>query len=147
MAKFLTKEEKKALVRCISETELLTDGEIKIHLEKKCPEEVNSRAFEVFQQLELYKTKNRIGVLIYLAVKDQKIAIIGDEGIHKVVPENFWNNTLAEIISLLKKGNNLEALEHGVKEIGRKLQEFFPCTDDNKNELSNELSIADDFED
>ena len=67
MAKFLTKEEKKALVACISETEKLTDGEIKIHLEKKCSSDVNTRAFEVFQMLELYKTQNRIGVLIYVA--------------------------------------------------------------------------------
>jgi len=147
MAKFLTKEEKKALVACISETEKLTDGEIKIHLEKKCSGDVNARAFEVFQMLELYKTQNRIGVLIYVAVKDHKIAIIGDEGIHRVVPENFWDNTLSGIISFLKTGANLSALEYGVKEVGRKLQEFFPCTDGNKNELSNEISIADDFED
>jgi uncharacterized membrane protein len=54
---------------------------------------------------------------------------------------------LSGIISFLKKGNNLEALEYGVKEVGRKLQEFFPFTDGNKNELSNEISIADDLED
>jgi uncharacterized membrane protein len=146
MAKFLTKEEKKALVTCISETEMLIEGEIKVHLEEKCIGAVNLRAFEIFQGLELYKTKNRIGVLIYVAVKDQKIAIIGDEGIHKVVPDNFWDSTLDGIISYLKKGDNLSALEYGIKEVGRKLQEFFPSTDDNKNELSNELSIADDFE-
>lgn len=147
MAKFLTKEEKKALVTCISETEMLTEGEIKIHIEETCNGAVNLRAFEMFQKLELYKTKNRIGVLIYVAVKDHKLAIIGDEGIHKVVPDKFWDATLDGIISYLKKGDNLSALEYGIKEVGRKLQEFFPSTDDNKNELSNELSIADDFED
>lgn len=147
MAKFLTKEDKKALVACISDTEKMTDGEIKIHLEKKCPSNPQKRAFEVFNELELSKTRNRTGVLIYLAVKDQKIAIIGDEGIHNVVPANFWDDILSEIIEKLKKGENLDALKYGVTEIGKKLHLFFPASDNNPNEISNELSISDDFED
>ena len=81
------------------------------------------------------KTKERNGVLIYVAVKEKKFAIVGDEGINKVVPEDFWEST-KEIIKLyLSKGELVAGLEAGIAEVGIQLKQFFPYQSDDENEL------------
>ena len=57
---------------------------------------VNSEADLYFVE----KTEKKNAVLIYLAKKDKKLAIIGDEGINKVVPANFWDDERASFASL-----------------------------------------------
>jgi uncharacterized membrane protein len=92
--------------------------------------------------LGMDKTKERNGVLIYVAVKEKKFAIVGDEGINKVVPEDFWEST-KEIIKLhLSKGELVAGLEAGIAEVGIQLKQFFPYQSDDENELPNEISYG-----
>lgn len=89
---FFTEDQQEDLRLSIMNAELDTSGEIRVHIENTCQGEVMDRALVIFQKLEMHKTANRNGVLIYLAVKNRKFAIIGDEGIHKIVTENYWDS-------------------------------------------------------
>jgi uncharacterized membrane protein len=141
MAKFLTKEQEESIVSAIKEAEKETSGEIRIHIEKKCKaESALERAKEVFAELKMHETELRNGVIVYVAWKDKKVAIWGDEGIHKKVGQQFWEEELELILKFFKEGDFETGLSEVVLQIGQKLKENFPYQKDDINELSNEIS-------
>jgi uncharacterized membrane protein len=135
-----TSEQKQQIVAAICEAEKVTSGQIKVHLEAKCPKEPMARALEVFHQLGMHKTTHKNAVLIYLAYGDKKFAIVGDSGIHAVVPANFWDGTKEVMKGHFKKGEFLEGTLFAIKEAGSHLQQYFPHQANDTNELSNEIS-------
>lgn len=140
VAEFLTKEQEKKVVEAIKEAERNTSGEIRVHFEKSVEQEPIKRAQDLFYHLEMDKTQFKNGVLFYVAVDDHKFAIIGDEGIDKVVPDDFWESIKDEVINEFVKGNHGKGLVLGILHAGEKLKEYFPCGDKDENELSDEIS-------
>ena len=138
---FFTKEEQQKIVAAIKEAELNTSGEIRVHIENHCKEEALERAAELFYDLKMNHTAARNGILFYLAVKDRKFAIIGDEGINKEVEHDFWNDIKDEMISNFKENKFAEGLIAGILKCGDKLKEYFPYQNDDINELSDEISF------
>jgi uncharacterized membrane protein len=137
---FLTAKQEQALIETIKISEKNTSGEIRIHIEKATEKSPMDRALEVFYLLEMDKTKLRNGILIYVAVESKKIAIIGDEGINRLVPKNFWDDELELMLTNFKKYDFTKGLELAIIEIGEKLKEFFPYQKNDSNELSDEIS-------
>lgn len=137
---FLTQKEEESIVEAIAKAEKNTSGEIRVHLEEKSEKLPLERAKEIFIALRMHATKARNGVLIYICVTQKKIAIIGDEGINNKVPNNFWDSTKNDIISHFKQKAFATGLIKGIENVGLQLKEYFPYTDDDVNELSNEIS-------
>ena len=137
---FLTPEEEQEIISAIRTAEKNTSGEIRIHIEASSEKAHYERALEVFQLLEMHKTKDANGVLIYVAVKDHQFVICGDKGINDVVPENFWDATKDIIQNQFKKGNFKQGIVDGILKAGAELQSHFPWQTDDENELSNEIS-------
>ncbi|MBI5009345.1 MAG: TPM domain-containing protein [Bacteroidia bacterium] len=84
---FFSKEQQSHLLAAVKEAEKSTSGEIRVHIETNCSEDVLDRAAWIFNKLKMHNTADRNGVLFYLAVTDRKFAVIGDGGINAVVPE------------------------------------------------------------
>lgn len=141
--KILNNEEDHRVVEAIRQAERNTSGQIKVHIENFCHINVEKRSLMVFKRLKMNKTKQRNGVLIYLAVKDHKFAILGDEGINKVVGEGFWNDVKDLMMSHFKEGRFAEGLEQGIQRCGEKLKAFFPHQNDNTNEIPDDISYED----
>lgn len=137
---FLTPEQELTLIEAIKIAEKDTSGEIRIHIEKSTEEPPLDRALEVFRFLNMDATELRNGVLFYIAVESKKFAIIGDEGINNLVPDNFWDEEKELVLSYFKKGDFTTGLELAILEVGKKLKEYFPYQSDDKNELSDEIS-------
>jgi len=137
---FLTPEEEQEIVNAIGVAEKNTSGEIRVHLEKNTTQEAINRAMEVFHLLEMEKTKDRNGVLIYLATETKSFTICGDVGIDKKVPENFWDSTRDIMVSHFKNGNFKQGLIDGILMAGEQLKTHFPYQFDDENELPNTLS-------
>ena len=138
--KFLTEAEEQQLIEAIQSAEKNTSGEVRVHIEKYTNKPPLDRALEVFKFLKMDQTKLRNGVLFYIAVDSKKFAILGDEGIDKVVPKNFWNDEKELVISHFKTGDYVTGLELAILEVGKKLKAFFPYKSDDINELSDEIS-------
>ena len=138
--KFLTEEQEQKVVKAIRIAEKNTSGEIRVHIEKSTSKPVLERAKEVFYYLKMDETKDKNGVLFYLAVHDKKFAILGDIGIDKKVPKDFWLSVTNTVLNKFKNNNFALGLEKGILEAGEKLKEFFPYQDDDINELSDEIS-------
>lgn len=136
----LNNDEDRRIVEAIRQAELNTSGEIKVHIENHCHDNVEERSLFVFNRLKMDETKQRNGVLIYLAVKDQKFAILGDEGINNVVEDTFWNDIRDMMVAEFKQGRFAEGLEHGILRCGEKLKTYFPYQSDDVNEIPDEIS-------
>ena len=136
----LNREEDHRIVKAIKLAEKNTSGEIKVHIENYCKGNVEERSLFVFNRLKLNKTKLRNGVLIYLAVKDHKFAILGDEGINKVVEDGFWNDVKDLMQNRFKENRFADGLEEGIKRCGEKLKNFFPYQSDDTNEIPDDIS-------
>ena len=139
---FLGKENEVLIVKAIEKAEHQTSGEIRVHVESKCREEVLDRAAWLFKKLKMHETKDRNGVLIYLSINDRKFAIIGDAGINKVVPEGFWNDIKEMMIDHFKKGEFAIGLVEGIEKTGEHLKQYFPWQENDINELPDEISYG-----
>jgi len=137
---FLTTQEEHQIILAIQEAEKGTSGEIRVHIEKNTEKPTLERAKEVFLYLKMDQTKQRNAVLFYVAVESKQFAIIGDTGIDKVTPDNFWNEEMKLVTTLFSQNNNQEALEQGINKVGEKLKQFFPYQSDDTNELSDTIS-------
>ncbi len=136
----LNREEDRRVVEAIKQAERNTSGEIKVHIENRCKGDVEERSLMVFNKLKLNETKLRNGVLIYLAVRDHKFAILGDEGINNVVGQGFWNDVKDLMLSQFKEGRFADGLEQGIQRCGEKLKTYFPYQSDDINEIPDEIS-------
>lgn len=142
VANIFSKEEKAKIIQAIKDAELETSGEIRLHLESRCKGNALERTVQVFEKLKMHETQLRNGTLIYLAVKDHKFAIFGDEGINEIVPDDFWEDVKDEIGQHFNKGKFADGISRGIFLIGEKLKEFFPYQDDDINELPDNISVG-----
>jgi len=124
--------------------ELDTSGEIRVHIENTCSGDVLDRAAFVFKQLGMNKTELRNGVLIYLAVKNRRFAIIGDKGIHAVVPPTFWDDIKAGMLDDFRENRFTEGLIRAIESTGEHLRKHFPRSVNDVNELPDDISFGKD---
>lgn len=136
----LSAGDEQEIVDAIRKAERTTSGEIRIHIESEAPEAAIDRAAEVFQMLKMNKTRERNGVLIYVAVKSRVFVIYGDKGINEAVPEGFWDSTRDIMLEYFKKGDFKQGIIEGILKSGEQLQRYFPWDKDDENELPDEIS-------
>lgn len=141
-SEFFNQEQKRLITDAIKEAELNTSGEIRVHIEADCKEDVLDRAAFMFEKLAMHKTELRNGVLFYLSISDRKFAILGDAGINAVTPENFWEEIKETVINHFKKNDFDIGISSGIKMAGQALKEHFPYQKDDVNELSDEISFG-----
>lgn len=138
---FLSKSEQDLVTDAIQSTEKKTSGEIRVYIESK-NYLVNplERAAEIFHHLEMFNTRERNGVLIYVAVKHREAAILGDEGIHKAVGTDFWNKEISKMMQHFKNNALGEGLIQCINDVGEVLRDQFPYDPQlDQNELSDEI--------
>lgn len=140
--KYFSAEDRLQIINAIRVAETDTSGEIRVHVENHCLDNVLDRAAYIFGKLEMHKTWDRNGILFYLAVKDRKFAILGDVGIHEKVPENFWEEITGEALTKFKENKFAEGLAEGIIKAGKQLREHFPFEKGDVNELSDEISFG-----
>jgi len=139
---FFSKEEKELIKSAVKEAELNTSGEIRVHVDNHCKEDVLDRAAWWFGKLKMQVTEQRNGVLFYLAVKDRKFAILGDAGINEVTPVDFWDHIKDKMLTSFSQGAFATGLQEGILMAGQALKEHFPYQDGDVNELSDEISFG-----
>ncbi len=129
------------VVQAIEEAEEITSAEIRVHYTVcggRTPLLVEAE--KTFNSLKMNKTEHRNGVLIFLRLRKKEIAVIGDIGIHEHVGTEFWEAVKEEIIQTIKENNITDGITNGVHLVGKQLAKYFPPTDENPNELSNEVT-------
>ena len=146
ISKYLSKSDLVELQNKITEVEKTTSGEIRIclKLNKKFSEIKQSSydlAIREFHKLGMQNTKNKCGVLFFVLLKEKRLEIIADEGIHKKLSQDFWD-TLAKHISIeFANGKFKNGIIHFLNEAGLILTKEFPHEENDTNELPDEIVI------
>ncbi len=140
---FLSKRERERGMAEIRKAERRTTGEIRVHVERRCPGEPLQRARKVFDELGMARTAHRNGVLIYIALADRRFAIVGDEGVHGKVGDDYWNGIRDAMAERFRKGEFCEGICEAVRGIGDTLSSVFPGQPGDRDELPNEIDVGD----
>ena len=133
--RFLTEADLDAVTRAVAEAEAHTSAEIRVHLDPRCPGDPVSRAVQVFERLGMHQIAQRHGVLIYVAIEDRKLAVIGDQGIHARVGEEYWQRLVATMLVHFRNERPRDGMVDAVRDVGAVLSAHFPH-DSDRNELS-----------
>jgi uncharacterized membrane protein len=138
---FLSKLEHDRIVDTIREAESKTSGEIRVFVQRgKLSVDPLIVAQKKFQQLGMRKTRERNAVLIFVAPRAHKFAIVGDKAIHEKCGEEFWRRVLDGMRVHFQNEKFSHALTEAINEVGKVLATHFPRTSANANELPDEIA-------
>ena len=140
MRKFLSKLDSDRIVAAIADAEKRSSGEIRVHITRRKPDNLEERARRRFELLGMTRTAERNGVLFYVAPNLRRFQILGDSGIHEKCGDSFWKETAAGMEEHFRRGEFTEGLIHGIAKAGALLAEHFPRTDADTNELPDEVT-------
>lgn len=136
---FVEKLEHERIVRAIAAAELKTSGEIRVFVQRGEVYDPVAAARKQFERLGMTATRDRNGVLIFVAPRSQKFAVIGDEGIHRRCGNEFWQDLVEAMRSHFKAANFTDAVICAIDKTGELLSEHFPRQRDDRNELPNRV--------
>lgn len=139
---YLTDHEMASLVEAIKTAENCSTGEIRVHIDSSIGVNHAEIAFNVFRTLDMDQTKDRNGVLFHVNFEDHYLTIIGDEGIHDKVHQEFWDKMHDRMTAQFKKKLYFQAIKDAILETGQELKHHFPVHGENINELPNEITFS-----
>ena len=137
---FLSKLEHDRIVHAIREGESKTSGEIRVYVQRgKLKADPLFVAQKKFQKLQMHKTAERNGVLIFVAPREHKFAVVGDRAIHEKCGDEFWQRIVEGMRTHFQHEKFSHALIEAISEIGKLLAAHFPKTLRDANELPNDV--------
>jgi uncharacterized membrane protein len=140
VASFLTPSEREQVAEAIRKFESSTSGEIRVHLAARTGGEPKATAARVFDRVGMARTRDRNGVLFFVSIRDRRLAVIGDRGIHAAVPSDFWSSVIARVESHFSQGRFADGLVDGIGMAGNALSRHFPPRPDDVNELPDAIT-------
>lgn len=139
---FLARLDQQRIVDGIGAAEKQTSGEIRVHVQPKATGgTIRFVAERTFERLGMTKTKDRNGVLLFIASEENQFVILGDQGINDRVPAGFWDDIAAQLTIHFKRGEFTEGIVNAVTAVGEHLRAYFPYAPDDVDELPNEIDI------
>lgn len=140
---------RREIERAIAESEKLHSGEICFAIEAALtPFEVlkgvtpRRRAVSVFSELQVWNTRARNGVLIYVLVADRDFEIVADVGFDGKIAPARWEEICHEMEQHFHEEKIFKGITHGIRLIGAEIGQFFPPDPNDRNELSNKVVIV-----
>jgi uncharacterized membrane protein len=127
----------------VAAAERATSGEIRVSVARFFWGSVRRAAEGAFSRMGIAGTKDRNGILFFIVPARKKFVVLGDEGIHAKVGQDFWDCVAGLMSRHFRKGEFTEGLVEAIDEAGRQLAAFFPCdpaTD--VNELTDEVDFG-----
>jgi uncharacterized membrane protein len=120
--------------------EKLTSGEIRVSVSRFFWGNVQRSAHRAFTRLGMRATRDRNGILFFVVPSRRRFAVIGDDGIHQKVGQDFWEKLVAAMSGDFKAGKFNEGLLQAISEAGRLLAIHFPYQGDKDvNELPDDI--------
>jgi putative membrane protein len=100
------------------------------------------RAETAFLQEEVFNTRHRTGIMIFISFFEREVMVIADRGISKVVEQKEWDKMVQSIIQNIRMGKVVDGIEGAILRCGEiLLEKGFLKTVDDVNELKDDLRI------
>jgi uncharacterized membrane protein len=126
----------------IQRAESLTSGEISVSVAPLFWGNVRKAAEKAFARLGVGQTKLRNGVLFFVVPSRRTFVVLGDQGIHEKVGQDFWNRIATVLAEKFHDGDFTGGLVAGIDTVGGQLAAHFPHEGaQDRNELSNEIDF------
>ncbi|MGA3007391.1 MAG: TPM domain-containing protein [Opitutaceae bacterium] len=123
---FLKQLEHDRIVSAIADAEKKTSGEIRVLVSHRKVDDPIAAASKEFQRLGLHRTPQRNAVLIFVAPRSHRFAVMGDQAVHEKCGEAFWTELAAAMTGYFKQDQFTEGLLHGIARAGERLAAHFP---------------------
>jgi len=137
---FLSKLEHDRIVGAIREAESRTSGQIRVYIQRgKLRVDPLIAAREKFHRLGIHKTRERNAVLIFVAPRAHKFAVVGDKAVHEKCGEQFWQRLVDGMRAHFQNEKFSHAIVETIEEIGKLLAAHFPKRSTSSNELPDEI--------
>jgi len=99
----------------------------------------SAAAWREFVRREVFRTRDRTGILIYVSAAERRVVVLADEGVYAAVPAEVWRRMADEVASAMRGRPPAEALLDAVRQAGALVAEFGPRRrPDDANELPDE---------
>jgi uncharacterized membrane protein len=115
-----------AIVAAIRDAARKTSGEVRVSISPKYIDDPVVAAQAEFLHRSMHKSPARNGVLIFVAPRSHKFAVIGDEAVHAKCGNEFWQKLAEAMTGYFRKSEFTEGIIHGVQKAGELLEEHFP---------------------
>ncbi len=123
------------LARSSAVRRFLVNGEL---MERR----VRLRAESAFLEEEIFKTRDRTGVLLFLSVFEHKVVVLADEGINALVEPSEWKGISDALAQGIREGRAAQALVQAIEACGKLLEHRrVERREDDVNELGDDLRI------
>jgi uncharacterized membrane protein len=137
---FLSKLEHDQIVAAIRAAESKTSGQIRVYIQRgKLNTDPLISAQKKFRRLRMDKTSERNAVLIFIAPRAHKFAVVGDKAIHEKCGEHFWQRVVTAMHHCFRQDKFTEGIGGAIAVIGDMLGAHFPRTATSSNELPDEI--------
>jgi len=114
------------IVAAIRDVQHKTTGEVRVSISAKHIDDPVAAAQAEFLRLGMNQSPERNGVLIFVAPRAHKFAVIGDEGVHAKCGDEFWRQLADAMSGYFRKSEFTPGIVHGVQKAGELLAQHFP---------------------
>lgn len=146
--RYFSKQDRLEIAKAVQQAENGHVGEIQVVIEGHIPcsqayhQNTRLRAQQLFAELGVWDTELNSGVLLYLNLCEHKVEIVIDRGLKNATQVETWSEICQGMVRLLAQKQYLQAVNHGVNEIGQILDHYFIKNQNNhENELPDEPII------
>ncbi|UCF98360.1 MAG: TPM domain-containing protein [Spirochaetaceae bacterium] len=138
--RLINPEDQQRLLDKIARIEKRSSGEVRIHVSDRPVKDPLEAARRTFTSLGMTRTMRRNGVLVFLSLPSRKFAIVGDEGVDRVSPSDYWDALRDAMSERFAAGSYTEGLLGVLDRVEAVLVEHFPYEAGDLDELPDEIS-------
>jgi uncharacterized membrane protein len=127
----------------ITAAEKRTSGEVRVSVAPFFWGRVRPVAERAFRRLGMTNTRERNGILFFIVPARKRFVVLGDEGIHAKVGQEFWDKIAEAMAECFHKGEFSDGLIEGIEAAAGGLAAHFPydaVTD--VNELPDDIDFG-----
>ena len=117
-----------AVAEAIRQAESKTTCCIRLVVSPRHVDDVVQMAQAEFFKLGMDRSPGRNGVLIFVAPRSRKFAVIGDQAVHALCGDRFWQELTLVMSQYFQRGDFSGGLAHGVECAGELMAQYFPRT-------------------
>jgi putative membrane protein len=105
---------------------------------------IGQRAAEAFVTEEVFRTRDRTGILLFLSLVERRVLVMGDSGINAKVKQEEWHEIVNTIVQGIRSGRPADGLIEGIRRSGDLLQRHGVARrPDDTDELPDSLRMSD----
>lgn len=112
--------------------------------ERELQEKVEAAALRAFEAHGIRQTEHRTGILIFVALFEHRVVVLGDEAVDRALdPNESWEEIVALVLEGLRSGRAADGILRAIERCGEILAHPLPIRPDDRDEIEQGLILSD----